>query len=88
MLAPDHVWLTTQSQPTLYWYERTPAAARFRFALNNDAEIEPLLEQTGLQVIATLVGGGNGQQKKGAGFEGYALCLYGYLRINTLSGFS
>jgi len=44
VLAPDHVGLTTQAQPTLYWYARTPAAARFKFALINDTEIDPLLE--------------------------------------------
>jgi hypothetical protein len=44
VLAPDHVGLTTQAQPTLYWYARTPGASRFRFALINDTEIEPLLE--------------------------------------------
>jgi hypothetical protein len=53
VLAPDHVGLTMQAQPTLYWYARTPAAARFRFALINDTEIEPLLEiDTGQDTVA------------------------------------
>lgn len=44
VLAPDHTGLTTQAQPTIYWYARTPAAARFEFALIDDEGIDPLLE--------------------------------------------
>jgi hypothetical protein len=44
VLAPDHVGLTTQAQPTLYWYAHTPVAAHFEFALIDDEGIEPLLE--------------------------------------------
>jgi hypothetical protein len=44
VLAPDHVGLTTRAQPTLYWYARTPAAARFEVALIDAEGIDPLLE--------------------------------------------
>ena len=44
VLAPDHTGLTTQAQPTVYWYARTPAAARFEFALIDNESNEPLLE--------------------------------------------
>ena len=44
VLAPVHVGLTTQSQPTLYWYIRTPVAARFGIALLDKDGSKPLLE--------------------------------------------
>jgi len=44
VLAPDHVGLTTQAQPTLYWYARTPAAAHIEFALVSETAVDPLLE--------------------------------------------
>jgi hypothetical protein len=44
VLAPDHIGLTTQAQPTIYWYARTPAVARFEFALIDDEGIDLLLE--------------------------------------------
>lgn len=44
VLAPDHVGLTTQAQPTLYWYARTPSVARFEVALIDAEGIDPLLE--------------------------------------------
>lgn len=44
VLAPDHTGLTTQAQPTIYWYARTPAAARFEFSLIDDEGIDPLLK--------------------------------------------
>ena len=44
VLAPDHVGLTTRSQPTLYWFARTPSAARFEVALIDAEGIDPLLE--------------------------------------------
>jgi hypothetical protein len=44
VLAPDHVGLTTQAQPTLYWYARTPSIARFEVALIDAEGIDPLLE--------------------------------------------
>jgi len=44
VLVPEHAGLTTQVQPTLYWYARTPVAARFEFALIDEDGIDPLLE--------------------------------------------
>jgi len=44
VLAPDHVGLTTQAQPTLYWYARTASVARFEVALIDAEAIDPLLE--------------------------------------------
>lgn len=44
VLTPDHVGLTTQAQPTLYWYTDSPVAAQFEFALIDNNEIDPLLE--------------------------------------------
>jgi len=44
VLAPDHTGLTTQAQPTIYWYARTPAVARFEFALIDDEGNDLLLE--------------------------------------------
>ena len=43
VLAPDHVGLTVQAQPVLYWYAHAPSPVRFRFALTDDA-IDPVLE--------------------------------------------
>ncbi len=44
VLAPDHVGLTAQAQPTLYWYARTASAARLEIALIDAEGIDPLLE--------------------------------------------
>ncbi len=44
VLAPDHVGLTTQAQPTLYWYAHSPVVAHIEFALIDDEAIDPLLE--------------------------------------------
>ena len=44
VLVPDHAGLTTQAQPTLYWYAASPVKAQFEFALIDDNEIDPLLE--------------------------------------------
>ena len=44
VLVPDHAGLTTQAQPTLYWYADSPVNAQFEFALIDDNEIDPLLE--------------------------------------------
>ncbi len=44
VLAPDHVGLTTQAQPTLYWYAYSPVVAHIEFALINEEAIDPLLE--------------------------------------------
>jgi hypothetical protein len=44
VLAPDHVGLTTQAQPTLYWYAHSPVTAHIEFALIDEESIDPLLE--------------------------------------------
>lgn len=44
VLAPDHVGLTTQKQPTLYWYAYSPVSAHIEFALIDETAIDPLLE--------------------------------------------
>lgn len=44
VLAPDHVGLTTQAQPTLYWYAHSPVIAHIEFALIDEVAIDPLLE--------------------------------------------
>lgn len=44
VLVPDHVGLTAQAQPALYWYSDSPVSARFEFALIDNNEIDPLLE--------------------------------------------
>ena len=44
VLAPDHVGLTTQAQPTLYWYAHSPVTAHIEFALIDETSIDPLLE--------------------------------------------
>jgi hypothetical protein len=45
VLAPDHTGLTTNSQPTLYWYLSEPANARLDVTVTDDKSIDPLLEQ-------------------------------------------
>ena len=44
VLAPDHAGLTTQAQPTLYWYASTPVVVRFEIAPINEDETAPLLK--------------------------------------------
>ena len=44
VLAPDHVGLTTQAQPVLYWYARTPVAVRFELLSIDDAGGDSLLK--------------------------------------------
>ncbi len=44
LLAPDHLGLTTQEQPTLYWYLAEPTSARIDFTIRDEPSVEPLLE--------------------------------------------
>ena len=44
VLAPDHAGLTTQAQPTLYWYARTEVVVRFEIAPINEDGTAPLLK--------------------------------------------
>jgi len=57
-LAPDHVGLTTQTQPTLYWYLSKPTNYPIEFTLVDVKATTPILErrlsssnQAGIQAI-------------------------------------
>lgn len=44
VLAPEHVGLTTQEQPCLFWYQSKAAKTRFELTISQAHEVEPLLE--------------------------------------------
>jgi hypothetical protein len=44
VLAPDEVGLTTQEQPSLFWYQSQPATAKFELTLLQDNQIKPLVQ--------------------------------------------
>jgi len=44
VLAPDDVGLTTQEQPSLFWYQSQPADAKFELTLLQDKQIKPLVQ--------------------------------------------
>lgn len=46
VIAPDHTGLTTQDQPTLYWYLSGKVATPVEITLIDDVGIKPLLEKT------------------------------------------
>jgi hypothetical protein len=46
VLAPDHVALTTQAQPILFWYQSQPAAAQFQLTLTEPKKAKPQLSIT------------------------------------------
>ena len=53
VLVPDHAGLTTQAQPALYWYARTPMVAQYKFTLTRKGGTDPLLEvETGSEKVA------------------------------------
>jgi hypothetical protein len=43
VLVPDHVALTTQSQPSLYWYQSVPARTLCEVTLTEPKKAKPLL---------------------------------------------
>lgn len=43
VLAPDEVGLTTQEQPSLFWYQSKPAEAAFELTLLQEKKVKPLL---------------------------------------------
>lgn len=43
VLAPDDVGLTTQEQPSLYWFQSKPAEAKFELTLLQPNKIQPLV---------------------------------------------
>ena len=44
VLAPGEVGLTTQDQPSLFWFQSKPANARFELTLLQDNKIKPLID--------------------------------------------
>jgi hypothetical protein len=44
VLTPDETGLTTQEQPSLFWYQSKPAKARFELTLVEEDKIKPVLE--------------------------------------------
>ena len=46
VLAPDDVGLTTQEQPSLFWYQSKPAAVKFELTLLQENKVKPLVQVT------------------------------------------
>jgi hypothetical protein len=44
VLAPDDIGLTTQEQPSLFWYQSQPADAKFELTLLQEKQIKPLVQ--------------------------------------------
>jgi len=44
VLAPDETGLTTREQPSLFWYQSRPAAAKFELTLLEENKLKPLLQ--------------------------------------------
>jgi hypothetical protein len=44
VLAPDETGLTTQEQPSLFWYQSKPAQAKFELTLLEENKVKPLLQ--------------------------------------------
>ena len=44
VLAPDETGLTTQEQPSLFWYQSKPAKARFELTLVEEDKVKPVLQ--------------------------------------------
>jgi hypothetical protein len=44
VLAPDETGLTTQAEPSLFWYQSKPANAKFELTLLQDNTIKPLVQ--------------------------------------------
>lgn len=44
VLAPDHTGLTTQAQPSLYWFISKPTTCKMELTLNDEHTIKPILE--------------------------------------------
>ena len=43
VLTPDTVGLTTQEQPSLFWYQSKPSKAKFELTLLQDKQVKPLV---------------------------------------------
>jgi hypothetical protein len=44
VLSPDETGLTTQEQPSLFWYQSKPAEAKFEMTLLEENKVKPLLQ--------------------------------------------
>lgn len=44
VLAPNDTGLTTEEQPSLFWYQSKPAKARFELTLIEDDKVKPVFE--------------------------------------------
>jgi hypothetical protein len=44
VLAPDEIGITTQEQPSLFWYQSKPATAKFELTLLEDNKVKPLVQ--------------------------------------------
>ena len=44
VLAPDEIGVTTQEQPSLFWFQSKPADAKFELTLLQDNKIKPILQ--------------------------------------------
>lgn len=44
VLAPDEIGLTTQEQPSLFWYQSKPANAKFELTLLQDNKVKPIVQ--------------------------------------------
>lgn len=47
VLAPEHLALTTQAQPSLFWFQTLPAKAEFELTLTEPKKSKPLLNVGG-----------------------------------------
>jgi hypothetical protein len=44
VLAPDEIGVTTQEQPSLFWFQSKPAKAKFELTLLEDNKVKPLVQ--------------------------------------------
>src|SRR6185312_4059190 len=44
VLAPDEIGLTTQEQPSLFWFQSKPANAKFELTLLQDNKVKPIVQ--------------------------------------------
>src|SRR5262249_51817741 len=44
VLAPDEIGVTTQEQPSLFWFQSKPAEAKFELTLLQENKVKPLVQ--------------------------------------------
>jgi hypothetical protein len=44
VLAPDEIGVTTQAQPSLFWFQSKPANAKFELTLLQDNKVKPIVQ--------------------------------------------